>query len=241
MIIDLFIPCYIDQFYPDTAVNMVKVLEKMGCGVNYNTEQTCCGQPAYIDGYWDQCKRVGEKLIHEFQDDRYIVAPSASCVSMIKNHYSSLFHNSSLHNEYKQVQKYIYEFSDFLVNILNVTDTGATMNAVATYHDSCTALRELNIKDQPRVLLSKVKGLTLIEMKDTELCCGAGGGLPRKFESIAVNLGEEKIRNAESTSAQYIISTDYHCLMHMQGILNKQQKPLKVMHLADVLASGWEI
>jgi L-lactate dehydrogenase complex protein LldE len=240
MIVDIFIPCYIDQFYPGTATNMVKVLERLGCGVNYNVEQTCCGQPAYLDGYWDHCKKVGEKLIHEFQDDRYIVTPAASCVSMIKNHYASLFHNSALHNEYKMVQKKIYEFSDFLVNVLNATDIGAKLEANATYHDSCSALRELQIKEAPRLLLNKVKGLKWREMKDTELCCGAGGALPRKFESIAVNMGEEKIRNAEDSNAEYIISTDYQCLMHMHGIINKQKKPLKVLHIADVLASGWE-
>ncbi|MEP7263305.1 MAG: (Fe-S)-binding protein [Bacteroidota bacterium] len=239
MIVDIFIPCYVDQYYPNTAANMIKVLERLGCSVNYNVDQTCCGQPAYIDGYWDQCKKVGEKLIHEFQNDRYIVAPAASCVSMIKNHYAELFHNTVLHNEYKSIKNKIYEFSDFLVNVLNATDIGARLDATATYHDNCTALRELQIKDAPRLLLSKVKGLTLLEMKDTELCCGAGGGLPRKFESIAVNMGEEKIRNASDSNAQYIISTDYQCLMHMQGIISKQQKPMKVMHIADVLASGW--
>ena len=229
-----------DQFYPETASNMVKVLEKLGCPVNYHPEQTCCGQPAYLDGYWDQCKEVGEKLIHEFQNDRYIVCPSASCTAMIKNHYVSLFHNAVLHNEYKFVQKNIIEFSEFLVNVLNVTDIGARLDVTATYHDSCSALRELKIKESPRTLLQKVRGLKLIEMADTELCCGAGGGLPQKFESIAVNLGEQKINQAEKTAAQVIISTDYLCLMHLQGIIHKQQKPLKIMHLADVLASGWE-
>lgn len=240
MIVDIFIPCYMDQFYPDTANNMVKVLKRLGCGVNYNPEQTCCGQPAYLDGYWDQCKEVGEKLIHEFHDDRYIVCPSASCTAMIKNHYTTLFHNSALHNEYKSVQKNVIEFSEFLVNVLSVTDIGAALEVNATYHDSCSALRELKIKGSPRILLKHVRGLNLNEMTDTELCCGAGGGLPRKFESIAVDLGEQKINQAEKSNAQVIISTDYLCLMHLQGIIHKQQKPLKIMHLADVLASGWE-
>lgn len=240
MIVDIFIPCYMDQFYPETAGNMVKVLEKLGCGVNYHPEQTCCGQPAYLDGHWDQCKEVGEKLIHEFQNDRYIVCPSASCTAMIKNHYVSLFHNAVLHNEYKYVQKNIIEFSEFLVNVLNVTDIGARLDITATYHDSCSALRELKIKESPRTLLQKVRGLKLVEMADTELCCGAGGGLPQKFESIAVDLGEQKINQAGKTAAQVIISTDYLCLMHLQGIIHKQQRPLKIMHLADVLASGWE-
>ena len=240
MIVDIFIPCYMDQFYPDTAANMVKVLERVGCTVNYHPEQTCCGQPAYLDGYWDQCKEVGEKFIHEFQNDRYIVCPSASCTAMIKNHYVTLFHNTALHNEYKSLQKNIIEFSEFLTSIMNVTDIGAKLDVSATYHDSCSALRELKIKEAPRTLLQKVQGLILTEMNDTELCCGAGGGLAQKFESIAVDLGEQKIKQAEKSQAQIIISTDYLCLMHLQGILNKQKKPLTVMHLADVLASGWE-
>jgi L-lactate dehydrogenase complex protein LldE len=142
MIVDIFIPCFMDQIYPDTGLNMVKILEKVGCGVNYNPEQTCCGQPAFNMGYWNDCKEVGEKFIREFQNDRYIVCPSASCVGMIKKYYPDMFHNSVLHNEYKQVQKNIYEFSDFMVNVLKITDIGATLNGIATYHDSCAALRE---------------------------------------------------------------------------------------------------
>jgi L-lactate dehydrogenase complex protein LldE len=122
MVVDIFIPCFVDQLYPNTAMNMVKVLEKVGCDVNYNPEQTCCGQPAFNAGYWDDAKKVGEKFIKEFQNDRYIIAPSASCVGMIKNYYPELFHNSALHNEYKQLAKNIFEFSDFLVNVLKITD-----------------------------------------------------------------------------------------------------------------------
>ena len=140
---------------------MIKVLERLGCAVNYNPNQTCCGQPAFNAGFWDQCKEVGEKFIHDFSNDRYIVAPSASCVGMVKNYYPELFHNTALHNEYKQIQKNMYEFSDFVVNVLNVTDVGARLDGVATYHDACSALRECNIKKEPRILLSKVKGLQL--------------------------------------------------------------------------------
>jgi L-lactate dehydrogenase complex protein LldE len=239
MIVDIFIPCFIDQVYPDTAKNMVKILEKLNVGVNYNPEQTCCGQPAFNAGYWDMCKEVGEKFIHDFSNDRYIVSPSASCVGMVKNYYPEIFHNTALHNEYKSIQKKIYELSDFLVNVLNVTDMGATFEGVATYHDACSALRELNIKSAPRKLLSKVKGLELREMNDTETCCGFGGTFSVKFEPIAVGMAEQKIINAEATKAEYLISTDASCLMHLDGYLKKQGKPIKTMHLADVLASGW--
>jgi len=240
MIVDIFIPCFIDQVYPNTGFNMVKVLEKVGCGVNYNPEQTCCGQPAFNAGYWDECKEVGEKFIREFQNDRYIVCPSASCVGFIKNYYPEMFHNSVLHNEYKQIQRNIFEFTDFLVNILKITDIGAKLEGVATYHDSCAALREYGIKREPRVLLEKVRGLKLKEMNDTEVCCGFGGSFSVKFEPIAVGMGEDKVNNAIATGAEYLISTDHSCLMHMEGYANKSGKNIKMMHIADVLASGWD-
>jgi L-lactate dehydrogenase complex protein LldE len=229
----------IDQIYPNAALNMIKVLERAGCTVNYNPNQTCCGQPAFNGGYWDQCKEVGEKFIKDFPNDRFIVSPSASCVGMVKNYYPELFHNTVLHNEYKIIQKNIFELSDFLVNVLNVTDIGAKLNGSATYHDSCSGLREIGLKQEPRLLLSKVKGLEIREMADNETCCGFGGTFSVKYESIAVGMAEQKIMNAEATNADYIISTDLSCLMHMEGYLQKHGKKMKVMHLADVLASGW--
>jgi len=240
MVVDIFIPCFIDQIYPDTAFNMIKVLEKIGCTVNYNAEQTCCGQPAFHAGYWKECKEVGEKFIKEFTNDRYIICPSSACVGFIKNSYPEMFHNSVLHNEYKQIQKNIYEFTDFLVNILNITNIGATLNGTATYMDSCTALRECNIKKEPRILLEKVKGLEVKEMTDTETCCGFGGIFSVKFEDISVSLAEQKIDHALSTGAEYLVSTDASCLMHLEAYINKHKKNIKTMHIADVLASGWE-
>ncbi len=237
MIVDIFIPCYIDQVYPETALNMVKVLERAGCGVNYNTDQTCCGLPAFHEGYRDHCKAVGEKLICEFQNDRYIVSPGASCVSMVKNYYPEMFHNSSLHNEFKLVQKYFYEFSDFLVNVLHVTDVGARLVGKAVFLDNCTALRECGIHESPRMLLSKVKGLKLLEMQDSETCCGWGSTFATQFEGIAVALAEKKLKQVSALGADYIISTDMGCLMHLEGFISKNKIPVKVMHIADVLGS----
>lgn len=239
MIVDLFIPCFVDQLYPSTAWNTIRILEKAGCKVHYNPNQTCCGQPAFNAGYWDQCKEVGEKFIKDFPNDRYIISPSASCAGMVKNYYGELFHNSTLHNQYKSIKRNMYELSDFLVNVLKITDLGATLEGKATYHDSCSGLREIGIKKEPRTLLSNVKGLELVEMNDNETCCGFGGTFSVKYEPIAVGMAEQKIINAEATQADYIISTDLSCLMHMNGYLKKQGKPIKVMHLAEVLTSGW--
>lgn len=239
MLVDIFIPCFVDQLFPEAAFNMIKVLEKAGCTVNYNPAQTCCGQPAFNAGFWDQCKDVANKFIADFPNERYIVTPSASCAGMVKNYYPEIFHNSVLHNKSKSIQKNIYEFSDFLVNVLNVTDIGARLNGVATYHDSCSALREMGIKKEPRTLLSNVRGLEIREMQDTETCCGFGGTFSVKYEAIAVGMAEQKIIHVEETSADIIISTDVSCLMHLDGYLKKQNKKIKVMHIADVLASGW--
>ena len=239
MNVQLFIPCFVDQLYPATGFNMVKVLEKLGCTVSYNPNQTCCGQPAFNAGFWDEAKSVCSKFIRDFPGDDYIVGPSASCVGFIKNYYTRLFDNSSLHNEVKDLGKRIYEFSDFLVHVLQQDNTGAVLNGKATYHDSCAALRECKLKKEPRQLLSQVKGLELVEMNDVETCCGFGGTFAVKFEPISIGMGEQKVENAMATGAQYLISTDMSCLMHLQGYINQKGYDLKTMHLADVLASGW--
>lgn len=239
MNVQLFIPCFVDQLYPDTAFNMVKVLEKAGCTVSYNTSQTCCGQPAFNAGFWDEAKSVCSKFLKDFSGADYIVAPSASCTGFVRNYYSKLFDNSSLHHEVADVNKRLFEFSEFMVNVLNIDNVGATLNGKATYHDSCAGLRECKIKTEPRQLLSKVKGLTLEEMHDVETCCGFGGTFAVKFDAISVAMAEQKVENAIATNAEYIISTDLSCLMHLQGYISQKNHTIKTMHLADVLASGW--
>ena len=239
MHVDLFIPCFIDQLYPQTAFNTIKVLEKAGCTVNYNPNQTCCGQPAFNAGYWNECRKVAEKFIHDFPNDNYIVSPSASCAGMVKNYYPELFQDTVQFNKSKTLQNNIFELSDFLINVLKVEDFGAILKGTATYHDSCSALREIGLKAEPRRLLSHVSGLELKEMDDTETCCGFGGTFSVKYEPIAVGMAEQKLLHADATEADYLISTDLSCLMHLEGFMKKQKKKMKVMHLADVLASGW--
>ncbi len=236
--VDLFVPCFIDQVYPQTAFNLVKILEKCNVKVHYNPKQTCCGQMAFNSGFWDEAKSIGAKFIKDFNNDRMVVGPSASCVGYVRNYYEKLFHNSSLHNEYRQLVRNIYEFSDFMVNVLKVEDLGASFEAKVTYHDSCAALREYGIKEEPRKLLSKVKGLELIEMKDTDVCCGFGGTFSVKHEAIATAMAEQKVENALATGAEYIVSTDSSCLMHQEGYIKKKKLGLKTINLIDVLASG---
>jgi L-lactate dehydrogenase complex protein LldE len=239
MTIQLFIPCFVDQLYPQTAFNMIKVLEKTGCNVIYNTSQTCCGQPAFNAGFWDEAKAVCNKFLKDFSGTDYIVAPSASCVGFVRNYYTKLFDNSSSHNEVKELSKRIFEFSEFMVKLLQIVDVGASLKGKATYHDSCAGLRECRIKEEPRKLLSKVKGLELTELNDVETCCGFGGTFAVKFEAISIAMAEQKVENALATNAEYLISTDLSCLMHLDGYIKNKGYNLKTMHIADVLASGW--
>jgi L-lactate dehydrogenase complex protein LldE len=226
----------VDQLYPQTAFNMVKVLEKAGVTVEYNTNQTCCGQPAFNAGFREEAKEVCSKFIKDFSGADHIVAPSASCVGFVRNYYTTLFDNSSFHNEVKDLQKKVFEFSEFLVNVLGVEDLGATLKGKATYHDSCAGLRECKIKEEPRKLLAKVKGLELLEMNDVETCCGFGGSFAVKFESISIAMADQKVNHALETGADYIISTDLSCLMHLDGYIRYKGYSIRTMHIADVLA-----
>ncbi len=239
MTVDIFIPCFIDQIYPETGMNMVKILEKFGVTVNYNEDQTCCGQMAFNSGFWDEAKELGEKFINDFPNDRPVVSPTASCTGYVKNYYGKLFFNTGLHLEYKRLQRNMYEFTDFLVNVLKVEDTGATFEHKVTYHDSCAALREYKLNDEPRKLLKNVAGLELVEMEDRDVCCGFGGTFSVKHEAISSAMVEQKVLNAVDTEADFIVSTDSSCLMHQEGYIRKNKKPIKVIHIADVLASGW--
>ncbi|PKP33957.1 MAG: Fe-S oxidoreductase [Bacteroidetes bacterium HGW-Bacteroidetes-17] len=239
MIVDIFIPCIVDQFYPQTGFNMIKILEKLNIAVHYNQEQTCCGKTAFDAGFWDEAKEIGDKFILDFPNNRPIVSPTAACVSMVRNNYGELFYNSALHNEYRQIQKNMYEFTEFLVKVLKVTDVGAEFNAKVTYHESCSSLRGLGANNEARQLLKNVKGLELVEMKDREVCCGAGGMLPLKNEAISSAMAEQKVLNAIDTGAEYIVSTDLSCLMHQESYAKKNNLPIKIIHIIDVLASGW--
>ncbi|MFN5422747.1 MAG: (Fe-S)-binding protein [bacterium] len=239
MNVHVFIPCFVDQLYPEAGFNTIKVLERAGCNVTYNPAQTCCGQPAFNAGYWGEAREVCNKFIADFAEAEYIVIPSASCSGFVKNYYSKIYDNASNQKDIKHLQGKVFELTDFLVNILKTEDLGASLNGKATYHDSCAALRECKIKSEPRKLLQHVKGLELIELQDNETCCGFGGTFAVKFESISVAMGEQKAHNVMNTKADYLISSDLSCLMHISGVMANKGISLKSMHIADVLASGY--
>ena len=240
MRVQLFIPCFVDQLYPQTAFNMVKVLEKAACEVLYNTNQTCCGQPAFNAGFTTECKAVASKFIDDFDNADYIISPSASCTGFVRNYYPKLFENNARAEVNKNPGKRMYELTEFLTDVLKIEKFGATLATKATYHDSCAALRECRIKEGPRRLLSFVKGLELVEMVDNETCCGFGGTFSVKFDAISVAMADQKLTHALATGAEFIISTDLSCLMQLDGIIKHKNLPIKTIHIADVLATGWD-
>jgi L-lactate dehydrogenase complex protein LldE len=225
--------------YPQTGLNMAKVLERLGCEVYYNPKQTCCGQPAFNAGYWDDARAVGKKFLSDFDEECYIVAPSGSCTGFVRNYYDKLFADTPEQTGTKRVKTLLYEFTEFLIDVLKVEDIGATLEGKATYHDACGALRECGIKTQPRKLLSKVKGLEIVEMKEAETCCGFGGTFAVKFEPISIGMAQTKVQSALETGAKYMITTDVSCMMHIQGYIEKHKLPIETLHIADVLANGW--
>lgn len=238
--IELFIPCFIDQLYPETAFNTIRLLERAGCEVIYNPMQTCCGKLAYTDGHWDQAKEIGTKFLEDFTGKNNIVTPAASCASMIKLGFKDLFSNQdTLYSQYKDIQKSTFELSDFLVNYLKFENFGAELIGTAVYHDSCTALRDCKIKEEPRKLLSYVGGLEILEMPHQDTCCGFGDSFSVKFKGLSSAMAEQKVRAAQEVNADYIISTDSTCLMQLQAYIDRHSLPIRTIHLVDVLASGW--
>lgn len=236
--VELFVPCCIDQLYPQTAFNTIKVLEHLGLEVTYNPEQVCCGQTAFKNGYWDEAKAIGEKFINDFNSGLPIICPSASCAAYVKNHYWKLFYNSGLHLEYRKIRENIYELTDYIVNVLHVEKLGSRFSHKVTFHDSCSALHEYGLKEEPRRLLRQVKGLILLEMEDSDDCCGFGGAFSMAFEPISVAMVKDKVEKALATGAEYIVSTDSTCLGNMEAYIRKQGLGIRCIHIADILACG---
>lgn len=241
MKVDLFVPCFVNQFAPEVAFSMIKVLEKLGCEVQVNLEQTCCGQFAYKAGHWQEAQKIAEKFIQDFtKSDNYIVAPSASCIAMIRHEYDDLLPNTPREQRFS-IEKRALVFSEFLTEVLEVERVeGAKFEAKAAYLDTCQALRICGIQEAPRELLYHVEGLNLYEIEQPETCCGFGGNFACQFEHISAAIAEAKIAEAESLDLDYLITSDMDCGLHLNRYLQQKGSRLQVKHLAEVLASGWE-
>jgi L-lactate dehydrogenase complex protein LldE len=226
--------------YPETGFNTIKILEKAGCKVHYNPNQTCCGQPAFNSGYWKESASLAEKFLTDFNSEIPIVSPSGSCSSFVIHHYHKVLNDRpDLLEKHSKLKSKVYELSDFLVNILKVENLGANFPHKVTFHDSCSALREYGIKDEPRQLLSQVHGLELIEMEECDTCCGFGGTFAVKNNAISTAMAEKKVQNALAAGVEYIVSTEASCLMNINGYIAKNKLAIKGVHLADILASGY--
>ena len=236
MTVTLFVPCFVDLLYPQVAISMVQILERLGHKVDYPEELVCCGQPAFNSGFWNEARAVAVNVLDRLKDVEALVIASGSCGAMLKVFYPELFAGTRHAEAARGLSAKCFEFSDFLVTKLGVTDVGARFPARVTFHDGCHGLRELGKKQQPRALLAKVRDLTLLEMPDAEVCCGFGGTFSAKFPMISTAMGEVKCKSACETGAEYIVSNDSSCLMQLQGLLHRQGGGVKTIHLAEVLA-----
>jgi L-lactate dehydrogenase complex protein LldE len=237
MIVSLFIPCFVDLMYPKVGISIVEILERLGHRIDYPEDLTCCGQPAFNSGFWDEARQVALPVLQRLKNSEAVVIASGSCGAMLKVFYPELFAGTPHAAAAKELSTKCYEFSDFLVTKLGVTDLGAAFPHKVTIHDGCHGLRELGLKKGARDLLGKVRGLELVEMKEAETCCGFGGTFAAKFPMISTAMGEVKCASAFDTGADYIVSNDSSCLMQVQGLLSKQGSGLKTIHLAEILNS----
>ena len=237
--IQLFITCLVDSFYPQTGEAIVDILRRLGVDVEFPRDQTCCGQPPFNAGLRAEARPIVEHTIRVFESTKGdIVVPSGSCAHMIKHGYPELFADDPIWLPRAQaVGNRVYEFTEYLVDKLGVTDLGATWNGTLTYHPSCHALRGMNITYQPRALLEKVKGVTLVELPEAESCCGFGGIFSVEHPELSAEWLKRKIGNFETTEAPTMVVTESGCLMHIAGGLHRQKKKQRIVHIAEVLNS----
>ena len=233
----LFITCLGDLFYPQVGEATVRLLRRAGLTVGFPRRQTCCGQPAYNSGFHHVTRQLAEHFVNVFDNAEYIVTPFGSCAALVKNEYPHLFDDDpKLRERVEALGRRTYELTSFLVDVLGMDDFGATFAARATYHDGCHAYRGLGIYDAPRRLLAHVRGLDLFEMGSPVWCCGFGGTFSVRMPDTSGAILEEKIRRIQATGADVVVSTEFGCMMNIAGGLARRRLPLRVIHLASILA-----
>lgn len=239
MKVSLFITCLSDALYPRVGEAMVRILARYGIEVHFPEAQTCCGQPAFNSGYWDEARTSAQTLIQAFADSDYVISPSGSCTGMIHHYYPKLFENDpQLLAKANALREKTYEFTQFLVNVLGITDLGAVFPHKVTYHPSCHGSRLLGIKQEPLQLMEQVKGLDLVPLPFAEDCCGFGGTFAVKMSDISGAMVTEKTDHVLETEAEVLVGLDLGCLMNISGNLRFRGKPVRVMHLAELLYEG---
>lgn len=232
----LFVTCLVDIFRPGVGFAAVKLLQDAGCEVQVPT-QTCCGQPAYNSGDRADTRAIAEQVIDTFEGFDYVVAPSGSCAGMLKHHYPDLFDDDPTRKQRAQaLADKSFELVSFLVDVLAIEKVDTNFEHSVTYHDSCSGLRELGVKQQPRTLLNTVAGLEIKEMKDAEVCCGFGGTFCVKYPEISNHMVSDKMTNIEASGAELLLAGDMGCLLNMAGKLKREGSKIQTRHVAEVLA-----
>ncbi|MGI9048171.1 MAG: (Fe-S)-binding protein [Rubrobacteraceae bacterium] len=238
MRVALFIPCYVDLINPEVGVSVVRVLRKLGVEVSYPQGQTCCGQPAFNSGFFDEARGVARHFLNVFEKENfdYVVCPSGSCTAMVSHYYPFLFEKLPEDRErFEALGNRVREFSDFLVNVLGVKDLGVRSEGKVVFHTGCHQRRELGVLNEPRELLRNVNGLELTEWENEELCCGFGGTFAVKMPDVSTAMADEKIAALEKSGADTLVSCDSSCLMHLGGRLKRTGHDTRVLHLAQIL------
>ena len=242
MRVGLFVTCLVDLMRPRIGFAALRLLEAAGCHVVVPPTQTCCGQPGYNSGDRASAKALALKVLDEFGSCDYVVVPSGSCAGMIRVHFPDLFQDDpGALDRSRKLSSRTYELTDFLVNVAGLARVPGTYSGSATYHDSCSGLRELGVKSQPRALLAKIPGLTLKEMNEAETCCGFGGTFAVKFGEISAHIAERKCANIGASGADAVVLGDLGCMLNIEGRLRRRgDLKTRVLHIAEVLAGGGE-
>ncbi|MGI5516110.1 (Fe-S)-binding protein [Streptomyces sp. CA-106131] len=244
MRVALFLTCVNDALFPRTGQAVVSLLERLGVEVDFPLAQTCCGQPQYNTGYRRTTEPLVRRMADAFAGYDHVVSPSGSCVAMVRDNYPRIGAKAAAEGRGDALVQaagtlvpHVYELTEFLVDILGITDVGACYPHTVTYHPSCHGLRMLRLGDRPLKLLRAVKGLQLIELPGAEECCGFGGTFAVKNPDVSTAMGADKIANARSTGAEALCGADNSCLMHLGGMLRRQDAPLRPIHIAEILAA----
>jgi L-lactate dehydrogenase complex protein LldE len=235
----LFITCLSDQFYTSTLQNMTRLLERLGVELVFPHEQTCCGQPLFNNGFENKTRAVALNFMRAFsKSDAPIIGPSGSCVSMVKHHYPELFPaGTPEHALASDIAARSFEFTEYLVNVLKVTDVGAAYPHKVTYHASCHYLREMGLKTEAKTLLNAVKGLELVPLNEEETCCGFGGAFTVTYPEVSRSMMENKVKNIIASGADTVVMCEPGCLMNVAGGLHKAGSDIRGMHIIDLLVS----
>jgi L-lactate dehydrogenase complex protein LldE len=235
--VQFFVTCLVDTFYPETAEAIVSILRRLGVSMDFPQAQTCCGQPQFNAGLRIDARQMAEHMIQIFEGvPGEIVSPSGSCAHMIRHNYPELFADDpDWLSRAQALSKRVFEFTEYLVDVLNITDIGAEWNGTLTYHPSCHLSRGLGIDRQPRTLLANVKGAQIVELPEAQDCCGFGGIFSVAHPELSAEFLRRKIGNIEKTKSPTLVVADTGCIMHIAGGLHRQKKPQKVVHIAEVL------